>query len=69
MSKKCSFIKTPDDLKAINKGLSKITTHGTETLNLFWNTDIKILEKILPPQLKPASSTSKLVVRGLVLPT
>ena len=56
MSKKCSFIKTPDDLKAINKGLSKITTHGTETLNLFWNTDIKILEKILPPQLKPASS-------------
>lgn len=45
MSKKCSFIKTPDDLKAINKGLSKITTHGTETLNLFWNTDIKILEK------------------------
>ena len=45
MSKKCSFIKTPDDLKAINKGLSKITTHGTEALNLFWNTDIKILEK------------------------
>ena len=29
MSKKCSFIKTPDDLKAINKGLSKINTHGT----------------------------------------
>lgn len=56
MSEKYSFVKTIEDLTALNDNLKVITSRGVETLTLFWETDIDVLAKLIPPPLKLATN-------------